>query len=686
MPNKLADARSPYLLQHKDNPVNWYPWGKEALDKAKAENKPIFLSVGYAACHWCHVMEHESFENEAIAAKLNEHFINIKVDREERPDIDQIYMNAVQMLTGHGGWPMSVFLTPDRKPFYAGTYWPAEPRAGMPGFTAVIDAVSDAWENRQADANKFADEITESLQQIAAGPTSDADAVAPAAVIDQACERLVRVHDKQWGGFGDAPKFPHVSDIELLLRCHYRRPDKAVLAAVRTTLDRMAEGGIYDHLAGGFARYSVDAQWLVPHFEKMLYDNGGLAAVYLHAYQATGDVKYATVADQTLRYLVRDMTDAADGFHSSEDADSEGVEGKFYVWSLDEILKVLGDTRGKRFAKIYDVTPGGNFEGHNILHLSVPLATVAKNENWDLKTVEQELAEDREKLRLHRDQRVHPGRDDKVLTSWNALAIQALALGSRVLNQPEYADAAERAAQFIWTTMRDENSRLLHAFRNGHAHLLAFLDDYAYTIEAFIALYEATGRARWIERAGKLATQMIEYFEDDQAGGFFYTAKDAESLISRTKDWHDNSIPSSNGSAAAGLIALGRLTGNEAFLNAGQRTLLAGTEVIQTQAAAAAKLLLALDRWHHANQQVVVSAKTAEASQPLLQAFFSQYLPHTTLGIVTGEAMTDGPVAKLVAGKQPLHGQPTVYVCQDYTCDAPQSGDEALAAINALTP
>lgn len=684
MPNKLANARSPYLLQHKDNPVDWYPWGKEALDKAKQENKPIFLSVGYAACHWCHVMEHESFENEAIAAKLNEHFVCIKVDREERPDIDQIYMNAVQMMTGQGGWPMNVFLTPDRKPFYAGTYWPPAPRAGMPGFPTVIDAVADAWNDRQADANKFADEITESLKEVASGPSSDATAVAAVATIDHACQRLIRVHDDKWGGFGQAPKFPHVSDIELLLRCHHRRPDAAAIAAVRTTLDKMASGGIYDHLGGGFARYSVDERWLVPHFEKMLYDNGGLASVYLHAYQLTGDANYATVADETLRYLVRDMTDAAGGIHSSEDADSEGEEGKFYVWSVDEIVSVLGEQRGRRFTQIYDVTAAGNFEGHNILNLPVPIATLAQDNGWDLPAVMKELAEDREKLRLHRDKRIHPGRDDKVLTSWNGLAIEALSLGSRVLGKPEYAAAAEQAASFVWDTMRGEDGRLLHAFRDGHAHLAAYLDDYAYTIEAFVALYEATGRARWIERATKLAEQMIEHFEDDQAGGFFYTADDAEALISRTKDWHDNSIPSSNGSAAAGLIRLGRLTDNEAFLTAGERTLLAGTEVIEKQAAAAAKLLLALDSWHHGNRQVVVSGPTAEANQALLDALYRKFLPHTTIAIVTGEAPDKGPLAKLIAGKNPQDGQATVYVCQNYTCDAPQSGPEALKTIEGL--
>ncbi|WP_153559378.1 thioredoxin domain-containing protein [Roseimaritima sediminicola] len=684
MPNRLADARSPYLLQHKDNPVDWYPWGKEALDKAREENKPIFLSIGYAACHWCHVMEHESFENEAIAAQLNEHFVCIKVDREERPDIDQIYMNAVQMMTGQGGWPMSVFLTPDRKPFFAGTYWPPEPRAGMPGFPTVIEAVADAWENRQADAHKFANDITESLQEIAGGPSSAASSVPPVAAIDQACQRLIRVHDDQWGGFGQAPKFPHVSDLDLLLRFADRRDDAQALAAVRTTLDKMAAGGIYDHLGGGFARYSVDERWLVPHFEKMLYDNGGLARLYLNAFQLTGHRPYADVADQTLNYLVRDMTDSGGGLHSSEDADSEGEEGKFYVWSPDEIIQVLGQDRGRRFAQVYDVTAAGNFEGHSILNRPVPLEELAQQNGWDLDRVRRELAEDREKLRVHRDRRIHPGRDDKVLTSWNALAIEALAVGSGVLQKPEYAQAAERAASFLWDTMRSDDGRLLHAYRDGHAHLMAYLDDYAYTIEAFIALYEATGRARWIQRATALAEQMIEHYQDDEGGGFFYTADDGETLISRTKDWHDNSIPSSNGSAAAGLLRLGRLTGNEQWIGAGERTLLAGGEVIEKQYAAAAKLLLALDFYHHGNRQIVVSGPTDQSHAELLGVLYRRFLPHSTLGIVTGEPPQDGPLVKLLGGKQPQGGQPTLYVCQNYTCDAPQVGDEALAAAEQL--
>ncbi|MEX0824572.1 MAG: thioredoxin domain-containing protein [Pirellulaceae bacterium] len=683
MPNRLADARSPYLLQHKDNPVDWYPWGEEALQVAKQQNKPIFLSVGYAACHWCHVMEHESFENEEIAALLNKHFVCIKVDREERPDIDQIYMNAVQMMTGHGGWPMSVFLTPDRQPFYAGTYWPAEARAGMPGFTQVIEAVSNAWETREEEVLESAGQITDALNKIASGPAADSEAPPAPEVIEAACQRLVSVHDKTWGGFGDAPKFPHVTDLELLMQSWKHSGNDAYLGPVTHTLDKMAEGGIYDHLAGGFARYSVDAQWLVPHFEKMLYDNGGLARLYLHAYQITDEQRFADVAQGTLDYLIRDMTDPAGGFHSSEDADSEGVEGKFYVWAPEEVIEVLGEERGKRFNKIYDVTPTGNFEGHNILHISAPLAATARREGWDVEQTLRELAEDREKLRQHRDKRIHPGRDDKVLTSWNGLAIHALAVGSRVLGRATDAEAAEQAAEFIWSTMRGEDGRLLHAYRDGVAHLIAYLDDYAYTIEAFIALYEATGRADWIERAQTLANQMIEHYEDDAAGGFFYTADDAESLITRTKDWHDSSIPSSNGSAAEGLIRLGRLTNEPSFLAAAKRTLVAGSRVLSEQAAAAGKLLLALDLWHRPEQQVVIASPSPEATAEMMGAYFDQYRPHTTLAIVTGGTPPSDAIAALTANKHPIDGQPTLYVCENYTCDAPLTGQAAVAALTA---
>ena len=681
MPNRLADARSPYLLQHKDNPVDWYPWGDEALQRAKKEDMPIFLSVGYAACHWCHVMEHESFENPEIAALLNENFVCIKVDREERPDIDQIYMNAVQMMTGSGGWPMSVFLTPDRRPFYAGTYWPPAARAGMPGFPQVVTAVADAWQNRRDEVTKFSGEITESLREIAGGPESDASAVPAPAILATAADRLVRVHDTTWGGFGQAPKFPHATDLELLLRQYHRTGDARLINVVTLTLDKMAAGGIYDHLAGGFARYSTDARWLVPHFEKMLYDNAGLARVYLLAFQVTGNERYARVADETLTYLVRDMMDSAGGFHSSEDADSEGEEGKFYVWSPEEIRKVLGDERGTRFAKIYDVTPRGNFEGHSILNLPHSVADVAEAEGWDRRQIEDQLAEDRERLRLHRETRVRPGRDDKVLTSWNGLAIEALAVASRVLQRPDYADAAQRAAEFVWNTMRSSDGRLLHAYRDGAAHLPAYLDDYAYTIEALVVLYEATGNVQWIERAQLLAGQMVEHFEDGDAGGFFYTADDAEPLITRLKDWHDNSIPSGSGSAAHALLRLGRLTNDQRWIEAGERTLIAGAAVIEQQSAAAARLLAAVDLWHHLDRQVVVAAPTTSEAQPLINAYFASYRPHTTWALVVGDAPNDGPLADLVAGKQPVDGRPTLYLCEHYTCEAPVSGEQALQSL-----
>ena len=493
--NRLADSISPYLLQHKDNPVDWFPWGDEAFELARNTDKPIFLSVGYAACHWCHVMERESFENPEIAKLLNDDFVAIKVDREERRDIDQIYMNAVQVMTGRGGWPMSVFLNHQRQPFFAGTYWPPRQKFGMPGFTQVLDAIADAWKQRRNEVDQHAGQITEALQQLANGGSESPDSSMPdqsipaQAIIDDALDHLMRVLDPREGGFGGAPKFPHATDLELLLRLGVTRGQSKWIDAAELTLDHMADGGIRDHIGGGFARYSVDAKWLVPHFEKMLYDNGLLGGVYLYAFQATGHPRHATVARQIFDYLCREMVDRDGGFHCSEDADSEGVEGKYYVWTPDEVRQVLDADRADRFCQIYDITESGNFEGNSIPNLPISIDQWAANLSLPIHALHEQLAEDRERLRVARESRIHPGRDDKVLTAWNSLAIKALAAGGAILDEPRYLEAAERAALFVLSKMRRDDGRLLHAFRGGHAHLDAYIDDYAYTVHAFIALF-----------------------------------------------------------------------------------------------------------------------------------------------------------------------------------------------------
>jgi uncharacterized protein YyaL (SSP411 family) len=676
--NRLANSLSPYLLQHQHNPVDWFPWSEQAFELAIERDVPVFLSVGYAACHWCHVMEHESFENESIAEFLNENFVSIKVDREERPDIDQIYMNAVQAMTGRGGWPMSVFLNHDRQPFYAGTYWPPTQKFGMPGFAQVLGALVDAWQNRRAQVDQQAGEITAALRQMAAGPGESSSTVPADAVISSATDYLLGVLDRQSGGFGGAPKFPHATDLILLLQRGITAAESELITAAEFTLDRMAAGGIRDHIGGGFARYSVDAKWLVPHFEKMLYDNALLAEVYVRAYQVTGHQRHADVARETLDYLCRDMFDPSGGIHCSEDADSEGVEGKFYVWTPREVIELLGDERGERFCRIYDITAAGNFEGKSIPNLPRPISDWAGELAIGGEELSRQLAVDREQLRLAREQRVKPDRDDKVLTAWNALAIRALAVGGAVLEENRYLAAAERAADFVVSTMMKDNGRLLHAFRAGQAHLAGYIDDYAYTIDAFIHLFEATGRARWIGRAVKLADVIVELFEDKQSGGFFYTAADADELIARNKEWHDGSLVSGNAAAVIGLLKLSRLCDRSDYRAAAERGLAAAAEVMEKQSAACGALLSALDRYWHDQAQLVLAVDEMEQVSRLRGRFLRQYRPRATLSWVVGQAPDSGPVVALNRHKPVLEGEPTLYRCKNFTCDRPLLGQGAL--------
>ncbi len=680
--NRLAQSLSPYLLQHKDNPVDWFPWGGEAIELAKSTDRPIFLSVGYAACHWCHVMEHESFENDSIASFLNQSFVSIKVDREERPDIDQIYMNAVQLMTGRGGWPMSVFLNHDCQPFYAGTYWPPQSRHGMPGFAQVLEAIADAWTNRRTEINEHAGEMNQALLKLAIGSEVLATNVPDESMVHDATRYLLRVHDRAEGGFGDAPKFPHATDLLLLLSQGVVAGDDELIATAQFTLDKMAGGGIRDHIGGGFARYSVDRRWLVPHFEKMLYDNALLGEVYVRAFQVTGHRRNADVARQTFDYLCREMIDPSGGLHCSEDADSEGVEGKFYVWNPAEVLDVLGADRGTRFCQIYDITPQGNFEGDSIANLPRSIADWATELAIDPEVLATELADDREQLRVVREARVHPGRDDKVITAWNSLAIKSLAIAGGVLDEPRYIEAAERAAEFVLSEMTRDDGRLLHAFRRGQSHLDGYVDDHAYTIEAFIALFEATGRARWIGRAVKLAELMILHFEDRDRGGFFYTADDGESLIARTKDWHDGSLVSGNASAVAGLLRLSRLCDRDDFRDAAERTLIAAGDVLANQAAACSALVLALARYHGDHEQLVMAVADVASMSSIRPCFLKRFRPNATLSWVVGDAPQSGPVVSLNRNREPIDGGPTLYVCADFVCQRPLGGDELRLALD----
>lgn len=679
--NRLANSLSPYLLQHQHNPVDWYPWGEEAFEEARRSERIVFLSVGYAACHWCHVMERESFENEAIAAFLNRHFVSIKVDREERPDIDQVYMNAVQVMTGHGGWPMSVFLTADRRPFYAGTYWPPTPRGGMPSFPQVLEALVDAWDKRRSDIESHAGEITAALEQLARGGEAAAESIPGDDVVTAAADRLVSALDRRYGGFGSAPKFPHATDLDLLLRLGSATGNEETTHAAEFTLDRMAAGGIRDHIGGGFARYSVDDRWLVPHFEKMLYDNALLGEVYLRAYQVTGHRRHADVARETLDYICRDLRDPCGGFHCSEDADSEGVEGKFYVWTPAEVTEVLGAGRGERFCQIYDITDRGNFEGKSIPNLPEPITAWAEKQGISQSALRVELADDRERLRLARESRVRPGRDDKLLTSWNALAIRALATGAMVLDEPRYLEAAVGAATFIEQTMRADDGSVLHAYRDGTAHIGGFIDDYAYVVDAWVTLFEATGQARWLRRGCEIADAMIDRFYDGDVGGFFYTPGDGEPLITRNKDWHDGSLVSGNAAAAMGLLKLSRLCDRADFRDAAESTLRAGEEVLRRQAAACGGLLSALDRALHDREQLVCAVADAEQFGHIRPQLFRDYRPRTTISWVVGEAPESGPAVALNADKPAIDGRPTLYRCQDFTCEKPISGESLAEAL-----
>ena len=678
MPNRLAHESSPYLLQHRDNPVDWYPWGDAAFAKARAEDKPIFLSIGYSTCHWCHVMEHESFENEAIARVLNDNFISIKVDRQERPDLDQIYMNAVQMLTGRGGWPMSVFLTPDLKPFYGGTYFPPTGRHGMPGFDQILAAVIDAWKHRREQAIIAADQLTAEIQKIGVVEGGGEPVALSLDLVRGAVNHLARSFDRTFGGFGQAPKFPHPMDLQLLLAAYSRNREPGLLDMVRLTLDRMAAGGIYDHLGGGFARYSVDARWLVPHFEKMLYDNALLARAYTDAYLVTGDANYARVVRETLDYVLRDMTDPAGGFYSTEDADSEGEEGRFYTWTPDEIEAALGDERGATFGRVFDVTDVGNFEGRNILNLPKTIEQCAKILNRTPDDLVRELAESKRELFAVREKRVHPGKDDKVIVAWNGLMIDAMARAGTALREPKYWVAALAAGRFILDSMRRGNGRLLHTWRGGQAKLDAYLDDYAALANSFVTLCEATGGEYWIDEAVRLVDVMLDKFADPSGGGFFYTASDHETLLTRTKELTDSSVPSGNALAATALLRLGKLLGRRNYLDAAAGTLAAAVPIMERAPMAAGQMLLALDRFLGPSHELVLVGSPGKV-EGVLAAIEKRYLPRTVFARRCGwdqSSQLDG----LFAGKTSPDGEPVLFVCVNFACQEPAVG---LAAISA---
>jgi uncharacterized protein len=685
--NRLANESSPYLRQHAHNPVDWYPWGPEALQRARELDRPIFLSIGYSACHWCHVMEHESFEDPKIGKFLNDHFVSIKVDREERPDLDQIYMTAVQLLTQHGGWPMSVFLTQDLKPFFGGTYFPPVSRYGQRSFVEVLEAVLNAWQTRRADLADAAEQLTQSIQQAMQvrqhpGDLSDQ-------LLRNAASQLRHRFDRHYGGFSSAPKFPHPMDLRVLLRVWKRFGDDDALAMVTKTLDCMARGGIYDHLGGGFHRYSTDERWLVPHFEKMLYDNALLAVAYTEAFQATGNPLYREVVEETLDYTLAEMCSPEGAFFSTQDADSEGEEGRFFVWSEEEIDEVLDPEVARVFCAVYDVTAEGNWEGRNILNRARDYSVEAKMLAMSEAELRAILLKAKARLLEVRGRRVWPGRDEKVLTSWNGLMMTALARAGQALERSDYVARGLAALDFVANHLRAREGTLLRTTgAGGQPRLPGYLEDYAFVLEGMIALYEASWMGPCLSMAIRLADKMIEQFWDPAEAGFFYTGRDHESLIARTKDQHDSSIPSGNGVAVTALLRLATLSSRDDLREKADKTLQLFRGLMEASPMAAGQMLLALDFHLGPVDEVVIVGNPREAdTKKVVAALYGKFRPRQVLAtrFVGNEPGWDKSVedtVPLLKDKKAL-GSVTTYLCREGTCQAPL--ENAEAAVEELT-
>jgi uncharacterized protein YyaL (SSP411 family) len=682
-PNRLIHETSLYLKQHAYNPVDWYPWGPEALARAKELDRPIFLSIGYSACHWCHVMEHESFEDEATAKLLNDNFVCIKVDREERPDLDTIYMTALQALTREGGgWPLSVFLAPDLTPFFAGTYYPPDDRYaahGRPSFRQLLGSILDAWKTRRDKIGDIGRSVAEYL-----GGTSqlrpDARALEPD-LLRNAVAELRRNFDPTHGGFGHAPKFPHALELRLLLRVAKRFGDDTALQMARHTLDKMARGGMYDQVGGGFHRYSVDAQWLVPHFEKMLYDNALLTTAYAEAFQLTRDPFYKQIVRATLEYVLEEMTSELGAFFSTQDADSEGEEGKFYVWSEKEILDVLGPELGEFACRVWGVTEGGNFEGHNILHRTKTDEQDARMQGLSVEEFRTKLAEVKRKLYDVRAKRVWPGRDEKILTAWNGLMIAAFAKAHMAVFEPRYLNAAVRAADFVLDKMRTPDGRLFRTAGVGQsAKLAGYLEDYAYLADALVTVYEATFAPKYLRAAVELAEVMLKHFKDPAGPGFFFTADDHEQLIARTKDLHDGSTPSGNAMAVVALLRLAKLCDRRDFAAAAEETLRGYREVMAEHPAASGQMLVALDFHLGPVQEIAVIGKGGDPETGKALTAVRRALRPNQVVAFHDPATGDPPdFIPLLKDRPMVDGKVTTYVCENFVCKAPLVGAEAVA-------
>ncbi|MHA3962181.1 MAG: thioredoxin domain-containing protein [Candidatus Thorarchaeota archaeon SMTZ1-45] len=684
--NRLAKEKSPYLLQHAKNPVDWYSWGDKAFEAATRENKPIFLSIGYSTCHWCHVMAHESFEDVEVARLMNEAFINIKVDREERPDIDGVYMEVAQMITGRGGWPLTIIMTPDKKPFYAATYIPKESRYGMLGMKELIPRIRKIWETDKANINDVINRIESGLAE--SSGTGIMDDLTLSA-IDDAFSQLSKRFDEERGGFGSAPKFPSPHNLLLILRYWKRTGDEQALHIVEKTLQEMRKGGLYDHIGYGFHRYSTDAKWLLPHFEKMIYDQASLMMAYTEAYQITKKEGYADVVREIFEYIRRNMTSAEGAFYSAEDADSEGEEGKFYTWTQSEIEDVLDDDEATIFLRSFNINMEGNFEdeatrkrtGLNIPHLTDSIEVIAEELSVESETVVTTLEEARAKLFIHREKRVKPSKDDKILTDWNGFMIAALSKASVIINDSRFIVAAEGALKFILETMYNENQGLFHRYKDGEVAIGAFLDDYAYLVWALLESYEATFKPDYLEKAKDLTFEMIENFWDDKEGGLFFTSNNSEELLVRKKDAYDGAMPSGNSVASLNLVRLARFLGNSDLEEKAATTIRAFSGFFARAPSGFSMMLTALEFAQGQSYEIVIAGDPEKSdTQKLLSSIRAQYIPNKVIMLKGTEHQSKAitRLAPFTRFHDAVGGKATAHVCIDYNCKLPTNDTKQL--------
>ncbi|MEP7288104.1 MAG: thioredoxin domain-containing protein [Chloroflexota bacterium] len=680
--NRLKDSTSPYLLQHANNPVDWYMWGEEAFAKARSENKPILLSVGYSACHWCHVMAHESFEDPATAAIMNRDFVCIKVDREERPDVDEIYMQATMMFNRSGGWPMTVFLTPDGRPFHAGTYYPKSDRYGMRSFTAIMAAVNDAYRNRHEQVEQIASEVTQGLQQTGfALNNGHADDALNVTLLEAAYQGMIRSFDEIYGGLTRGrPKFPSPMNLEFVLRTYAHTRLPSALEIITFSLRKMAHGGIYDQIGGGFHRYSVDEHWLVPHFEKMLYDNAQLSRLYLHAWQASGDAFFKQIAIEIYDYILREMTSPDGGFYSTTDADSEGEEGKFFVWDLDELDSLLTPDEAAAASAYWDITPNGNFEGRNILNVPIDEAVIAKKLSISLDVLHERLASARPKLYAAREKRIHPGRDEKILTAWNGLMLASLAEAARVLNRDDYRQAAIRNADFLLTAMK-RDGRLLRSHKDGKSAINAYLEDYADLSEGLLELYQTTFDPRYFSEAVALTEVVLAHFVVPEGAGFFDTSDDHETLIARPRSLQDNATPSGNSMMAKVLVKLAAYTGEARYEDSARPLLRGLADAMREYPTAFGEALNAADLLIRGIKEIAIIGDPAQsATQALLAVTNSGFRPNAIVAL-SPQDVGGTATPMLLAYRMQMAGKPAAYVCEHFICQRPVTEPEALRTL-----